>query len=395
MLYSSFTDAHPRVRWAIANTVGRLATDFAPDFQVDYYSELLPRVLMLFDDKANPRVQSHAAACLVNWLVKFEGKLLAPFLDVIMEKLMLTLGTNMRYLQEQTLTTMASVATCSQTLFMKYYDNVVPLLKRILTGATGKDFRLLRAKAVETISIVGMAVGKEKFSQDAKDIMQLLVTTQQTVDMDPDDPLRDYMLRGYARICKVLGADFVPYMQYVMPPLMASVGIKPTLKILPFNMTTDEFEDDDIESWKFMPVGDKYVGVHTTPLDEKATAVNMILSYADDLKDEFHPYLNECFDKLKPLMLFYYHDGVRGAAAASMPHMMESLVFYCKNKGGDPQQIKQRFDWLLPDLLTATKQEPDIDLIYVMVVAVHEVISVSGEGIMSVAQMKEVMEMIK
>lgn len=86
--------------------------------------------------------------------------------------------------------------------------------------------------------------------------MQLMVTTQQSVEMDPDDPLRDYMLRvrsnsqlrliiglvliyyiqAYARICKVLGTDFVPYMQYVMPPLMTSAGIKPTLKILPFNV---------------------------------------------------------------------------------------------------------------------------------------------------------------
>jgi hypothetical protein len=74
---------------------------------------------MLFDDKANPRVQSHAAACLVNWLEKFESKLLAPFLDVIMDKLMLTLRTSMRYLQEQSLTTIASVATCSQALFIK------------------------------------------------------------------------------------------------------------------------------------------------------------------------------------------------------------------------------------------------------------------------------------
>ncbi len=56
-----------------------------------------------------------------------------------------------------------------------------------------------------------------------------------------------------------------------------------------------------------------------------------------------------------------------------MPHLMQSLVSYCKVKGGNPQMIKQRFDWLLPDLLTAAKQEPDIDLIYVMVVAVHEV----------------------
>ena len=29
MFFSAFTDAHPRVRWAIANTVGRMATDFA------------------------------------------------------------------------------------------------------------------------------------------------------------------------------------------------------------------------------------------------------------------------------------------------------------------------------------------------------------------------------
>jgi hypothetical protein len=395
MLFNAFTDAHPRVRWAVANTIGRLATDFAPEFQEAYYSELLPRVLMLFDDKANPRVQSHAAACLVNWLEKFESKLLAPFLDVIMDKLMLTLRTSMRYLQEQSLTTIASVATCSQALFIKYYDMVVPILKTILIGATGKDFRLLRAKSVETMSIIGMAVGKEKFTQDAREIMQLMVTTQQSVEMDPDDPLRDYMLRAYARICKVLGADFVPYMQYVMPPLMASAGIKPTLKILPFNMTTDEFEDDDIESWKFMPVGEKYVGVHTTPLNEKATAVNMILSYADDLKEEFYPYLDDCFDKLKPMLHFYYHDGVRGAAAASMPHLMQSLVSHCQLKGGNPQVIKQRFDWMLPDLLKAAIQEPDIDLIYVMVVAVHEVISVVGEGVMSPEQMKQVMEMLK
>lgn len=74
---------------------------------------------MLFDDTANPRVQSHAAASLVNWLVRFETKLLAPFLDVIMEKLMVTLRASWRYLQEQSLTTIASVATCAQALFIK------------------------------------------------------------------------------------------------------------------------------------------------------------------------------------------------------------------------------------------------------------------------------------
>jgi hypothetical protein len=64
---------------------------------------------------------------------------------------------------------------------------------------------------------------------------------------------------------------------------------------------------------------------------------------------------------------------VRGAAAASLPHLMQSLVSSCKVKGIDPQMIKQRFDWLFPELLKAATQEPDIDLIYVMIVSVHEV----------------------
>lgn len=47
-------------------------------------------------------------------------------------------------------------------------------MKTIVIGATGKEYRLLRAKAVETISIIGLAVGKEKFAQDAMVIISYI-----------------------------------------------------------------------------------------------------------------------------------------------------------------------------------------------------------------------------
>lgn len=50
-----------------------------------------------------------------------------------------------------------------QDLFIKYYDAVLPLLSNILLHATDKAHRLLRAKALECISLVGMAVGKDRF----------------------------------------------------------------------------------------------------------------------------------------------------------------------------------------------------------------------------------------
>lgn len=46
----------------------------------------------------------------------------------------------------------------------------MPYLKAILINATDKSNRMLRAKSMECISLVGMAVGKEKFRDDAKQV---------------------------------------------------------------------------------------------------------------------------------------------------------------------------------------------------------------------------------
>lgn len=59
----------------------------------------------------------------------------------------------------------------SQELFKKYYDAVMPYLKAILINANDKSNRMLRAKSMECISMVGMAVGKEKFGDDAKQVV--------------------------------------------------------------------------------------------------------------------------------------------------------------------------------------------------------------------------------
>lgn len=51
----------------------------------------------------------------------------------------------------------------------------MPYLKAILVNANDKSNRMLRAKAMECISLVGMAVGKEKFRDDAKQVFSFLL----------------------------------------------------------------------------------------------------------------------------------------------------------------------------------------------------------------------------
>lgn len=55
---------------------------------------------------------------------------------------------------------------------------VMPLLRHILGQAGDKAHQMLRAKALECISLVGMAIGKERFREDAHAVMRFIQTLQ-------------------------------------------------------------------------------------------------------------------------------------------------------------------------------------------------------------------------
>lgn len=78
---------HPRVRYAACNAIGQMSTDFAPIFEKKFHDKVIPGLLMVLDDNANPRVQAHAGAALVNFSEDCPKNILTPYLDAIMAKL--------------------------------------------------------------------------------------------------------------------------------------------------------------------------------------------------------------------------------------------------------------------------------------------------------------------
>ncbi|GKD49609.1 putative TOG domain, importin beta family protein, partial [Tanacetum coccineum] len=142
MVLNSFQDPHPRARWAAINAIGQLATDLGPDLQVQFHQRLLPALAGAMDDSNNPRVQAHAASVVLNFSENCTPDILTP--DGIVSKLLVLLQNGKQMVQQGALTALASVADSSQAN------------------------RMLRAKAMECVSLVGMAVGKDKFRDDAK-----------------------------------------------------------------------------------------------------------------------------------------------------------------------------------------------------------------------------------
>ncbi|ONM59011.1 Importin-5 [Zea mays] len=394
MILNGFQHPHPRVRWAAINAIGQLSTDLGPDLQVHYHQQVLPALANAMDDFQNPRVQAHAASAILNFSENCTPEILTPYLDGIVNKLLVLLQNGKQMVQEGALTALASVADSSQDHFKKYYDAVMPYLKSILMHATDKSNRMLRAKSMECISLVGMAVGKDKFRDDARQVMEVLMALQ-GAPMETDDPITSYMLQAWARLCKCLGQDFLPYMSVVMPPLLQSAQLKPDVTVTSAESDDDIASDDD--SIETITLGDKRIGIRTSVLEEKATACNMLCCYADELKEGFFPWIDQVAPTLVPLLKFYFHEEVRRAAVAAMPELLRSAKLAVEKgqaQGRDESYVKQLSDYIIAALVEALHKEPETEMCSSMLDSLNECMQLSGL-LLDEAQVRAIIDEIK
>jgi hypothetical protein len=63
------------------------------------------------------------------------------------------------------------------------------------------------------------------------------------------------MISAWARICKILGAGFAPYLPLVMGPVMKTASMKPEVALL----DNEELGglDNDSEDWQFVSLGEQ------------------------------------------------------------------------------------------------------------------------------------------
>ncbi|XP_062957947.1 importin-5 [Cynocephalus volans] len=389
-------DPHPRVRYAACNAVGQMATDFAPGFEKKFHEKVIAALLQTMEDQRNQRVQAHAAAALINFTEDCPKSLLIPYLDNLVEhlhsimvlKLQELIQKGTKLVLEQVVTSIASVADTAEEKFVPYYDLFMPSLKHIVENAVQKELRLLRGKTIECISLIGLAVGKEKFMQDASDVMQLLLKTQTDFsDMEDDDPQISYMISAWARMCKILGKEFQQYLPVVMGPLMKTASIKPEVALLD-TQDMESMSDDD--GWEFVNLGDQQsFGIKTAGLEEKSTACQMLVCYAKELKEGFVEYTEQVVKLMVPLLKFYFHDGVRVAAAESMPLLLE-----CARVRG-PEYLTQMWHFMCDALIKAIGTEPDSDVLSEIMHSFAKCIEVMGDGCLNNEHFEELGGILK
>lgn len=382
LVVPALRDPHPRVRWAGCNALGQMSTDFAGTMQEKYHQIVVPAIIPVLSSP-EPRVQAHAAAALVNFCEEAEKEILEPYLDNLLTQLFQLLQCEKRYVQEQALSTIATIADSAEAAFSKYYDTLMPLLFNVLQQENLKELRLLRAKAMECATLIALAVGKARLGNDAMSLVQLLATIQQGI-VDADDPQAQYLMHCWGRMCRVLGADFLPFLPSVMPPLMELASAKADIQLLDDEEQVEQVQQE--EGWELVPLKGKVIGIKTSTLDDKHMAIELLVVYAQVLEGAFAPYVEEVMGKIAlPGLAFFFHDPVRVVSAKCVPQLLNS---YKKQFGVGSLQLQTLWNGTIEKLLEVLSAEPAVDTLAEMYQCFYESIEVMGKNCLTLQYMQ-------
>ncbi|KAJ2344876.1 importin subunit beta-3 [Coemansia sp. RSA 2618] len=290
------------------------------------------------------------------------------------------LNGSRRYVQEQAITTIAMIADNAQAKFVKYYATIMPMLLNVLAQASDRDHRLLRGKAMECATFIALAVGRDVVAPDIPRVIELLTLVQQSVS-EPDDPQASYLQASWARLCKVMGADFAPILPVVMPPLLLAAKQQPDFAVLEADEDAEAGYSAE-DGWEFASIGGQQIGIRTTLLEEKCEAVELIGTYARDLGAGFVPYAAETLETLVPLFKFYFHEGVRSATAAAVPHVLAAVAL-----SGDVAALRQAWAQICDRYTSVLASEEDDTYTLQLFGSFAEALAAVGASSMTPAQL--------
>ncbi|KAF9683850.1 hypothetical protein SADUNF_Sadunf04G0056900 [Salix dunnii] len=138
--------------------------------------------------------QVQAYSALYEFTSNCTSSILNPYLKEIVTKLLKKLREEKQMIKGETLKVLSAIAYTSQDQFSEYYGAVMPYLKVIMMTANKELDHNLLANFVDCITMVWMAVGKEKIRDDTDMVVKMLISLQRS-ELEANDPMRCQLLQ--------------------------------------------------------------------------------------------------------------------------------------------------------------------------------------------------------
>lgn len=321
LIESALQDRDAGVRKAACVAVSCL-TEWLEDECVEKHATLLPMIMHLIND---PETQKTACTALDGFLEILSDEI-DQYLPLIMERLAGLLETAPLSVKAVITGAIGSAAHASKERFAPYFQPTMSRLQHFLVLTGEGEETELRGIAMDAIGSFAEAVGKDAFRPFFPDMMKQAF---QGIEIG-NARLKECSFLFFGVMARVFEEEFAPYLQSVVPPLVAScaqvehgdidisaassafgTGSSSTDAIAVSNGDLEgniSIEDIDVE---------KLTDVNSAIAVEKEIAADTIGIIFSAVGKHFFPYVEQCCLQLVALLTHYY-EGVRKSAMNSL-----------------------------------------------------------------------------
>lgn len=344
------------------------------DFQEAYGEEVLPAMIKVLDDQV-PRVSAHCCSALTNFMDGAAEELVLPRMTEISQKLAVHMKQGISIQKENSVTAFATTAVVLKTKFDQHFNDTLDLLLGCLTDNPEPVYKQFRAQIIEAITLISSSVSEEVFLQKADAVVQAMIFIQQS-QLDDNDPQRSYLLSAWQRICLVMKTKFTPYLNEILPSILKQVNIKAGMGI-------QGKEDGDIGDVlkEVRPEGqtDKKVNIMTDEIEEKDSAIQMLIVFIEELGAGFAQYIEQVSEILLGLTQYYASDNIRMQSAGALP----SLIKCAKEaQPGHMSGVHDMAKAYSNNILDAMESETETECLIAQCQAIKDIIDEAGEGLL-------------
>ena len=380
-------DMPPKIRYAVYHCIEHLSEDLEDEFKEPHHAQIAAMLQQGMSDPV-PRVVAQAVRAVGEFFSNCSQQIARTYSAAFLQLLnSMIVPATPSIVIENALTALANIADANKEQFAATYEHMVPFLISLIRSYTAKEYKQLRGKAIECLTLMCSAVGKDVFAPRVTEVVSLLREIQES-QLAPNDPQISYLLSAWQRLCVALKSDFSVYLPHVVPGLlsMAAVTAAGSIDSNPTDTLDLEAMLKDEKKGK--------VSVSTSDTEDKVVALETLLTIVDSMKAAYMPFVEQTIQLVLPLVNYTINEDIRAAAAGILGGLLTTV-----RESGDPEAVpkssamgKVFLNVIHPALVT----EFEADTMVAQLQAIKSIVEVPGVVHMTAEEVLKLgQEMIK
>ncbi|KAG2553164.1 hypothetical protein PVAP13_9KG514100 [Panicum virgatum] len=371
IVLEALKDQEQMVRGAASFALGQFAEHLQPEI-LSHYANVLPCILNALEDPSD-EVKEKSYYALAAFCEDM-GEDILPYLDPLICKLVMSLQSSPRNLQETCMSAIGSVAAAAEKAFTPYAEKVLEMMKGFMVLTSDEDL-CARARATEVVGIVAMAVGRARVEAILPPFIEAAISG---FGLDYSE-LREYTHGFFSNVAEILGDSFTQYLPHVVPLVFSSCNLDDgsAVDIDDADSVDNGFggvsSDDDANDEPRV----RNISVRTGVLDEKAAATQAIGFFALHTKSAYAPYLEE---SLKILIRHsgYFHEDLRLQAVISLKHILTAVRAIPPTHADVQEKQKDVLDTVLNIYIKTMTEDDDKEVVAQACMSVADIVKNCG-----------------